>query len=201
MFKQFSFAALLVVAALSTGCASVKMADDTQVIEDAVKTLGAIHDAYRGKRLGELAAMLSRQIAPRMAFDAKPDIEKSRAEFERIPREFVDEAWSAGCRRRPAFDRQRVAAEERGSVAEEQRPADDDDGSMPRKKGSMATKNGPLPATNAPLPKQSGPPSTKNESLSRKMGPVRRKSPATRSASFCGNTPTFQRSLRSSRLT
>ncbi len=30
MFKQFSFAALLAVAALSTGCASVKMADDTQ---------------------------------------------------------------------------------------------------------------------------------------------------------------------------
>lgn len=55
MFKQFSFAALLVVTALSTGCASVKMADETQ--DAQAKTFQVTPDkaniyVYRNESMG-----------------------------------------------------------------------------------------------------------------------------------------------------
>ncbi|MBD0705828.1 DUF2846 domain-containing protein [Pseudomonas sp. PSB1] len=55
MFKQLTFTALLAVAALTTGCASVKMADDTQ--DAQAKTFQTVPDKaniylYRNESMG-----------------------------------------------------------------------------------------------------------------------------------------------------
>ena len=79
------------------------MGDDAQLIEDAVKTLNEIASEFRGERLGDLAAQFSHQIAPRMAFDAKPDLRKVQEQYERLPKEFVDEALKVAAKRGPNY--------------------------------------------------------------------------------------------------
>jgi hypothetical protein len=65
------------------------MADETQLVEDAVAVLGDIASAYRNEPLGTLARQLSHQMSPQMAFDT--DIKEREREYERVPKEFAEE--------------------------------------------------------------------------------------------------------------
>lgn len=76
------------------------MADEAQLVEDAVAALGEIASAYRNESLGTLARQLSNQLSPQMAFDA--DIEERAREFERVPNEFVEELKKIS-KRGPAY--------------------------------------------------------------------------------------------------
>jgi hypothetical protein len=66
------------------------MADEAQLVEDAVAALREISSAYRGQPISTLAAQLSHQMSPQMAFDA--DIEERARQYEIVPKEFVREA-------------------------------------------------------------------------------------------------------------
>jgi hypothetical protein len=66
------------------------MADEAQLVEDALAVLKEISSVYRRQSLGMLAAQLSHQISPQMAFDA--DIEERARQYEIVPKEFVKEA-------------------------------------------------------------------------------------------------------------
>jgi hypothetical protein len=76
------------------------MADEAQLVEDAVTALGEIASAYRDEPLGTLARQLSHQLSPQMAFDA--DIEERAREFERVPKEFAEELKKVS-KRGPAY--------------------------------------------------------------------------------------------------
>jgi hypothetical protein len=77
------------------------MVDEVQMADDALQALGEISSAYRGERLGELAAELSHQLFPRMAFDTS--IEERKRQYERVPKEFVKEAKKVARERGPAY--------------------------------------------------------------------------------------------------
>jgi hypothetical protein len=79
------------------------MADEAQLMEDAVKTLREISAEYRSEPISQLAAQFSRQLAPRMALDAKPDFEKLQEEQDRTPREFAEEAVRVVAKRGPGY--------------------------------------------------------------------------------------------------
>lgn len=77
------------------------MVDEVQAAEDASNALGEIAAAYRGQRLGQLAAQLSHQLFPRMAFDTNAEEEKRH--YERVPKEFVEEAKKAARSKGPNY--------------------------------------------------------------------------------------------------
>lgn len=66
------------------------MADEAQLVDDAVEALKEISSAYRGQPIAALAAQLSHQLSPQMAFDA--DIKERERQYEIIPNEFAKEA-------------------------------------------------------------------------------------------------------------
>jgi hypothetical protein len=77
------------------------MGDDNQLIDDALSILKEIQAAYQNERVAELAALMSQQIRPRLAFDA--DIKERERIFERTPKEFADEAAKVVSKRGPAY--------------------------------------------------------------------------------------------------
>jgi hypothetical protein len=77
------------------------MADENQLIDDAINVLNEISDAYRNEHIAELAALLSQQIRPTMAFDSP--LEERRRIYERTPKEFADEAAKVVSKRGPAY--------------------------------------------------------------------------------------------------
>lgn len=79
------------------------MADDAQLVEDAVKILREISAEYRNEPISQMAARFSHQLAPRMAFDAKPDFKKLQEEYERTPREFAEAAVAIIEKRGPGY--------------------------------------------------------------------------------------------------
>jgi hypothetical protein len=77
------------------------MVDENQLIDDAVNVLKEIRDAYRNEHIAELAALLSQQVRPTMAFDS-PLKERQRI-YERTPKEFADEAAKVVSKRGPTY--------------------------------------------------------------------------------------------------
>jgi hypothetical protein len=77
------------------------MADEAQLVDDALKVLNQIRIEYRGQPISVLASQLSQQIAPTMAFDTTP--EKGRIEFEETPKKFVEEAAKTISKRGPTY--------------------------------------------------------------------------------------------------
>lgn len=79
------------------------MGDDAQLVEDAINCLNEITHELRGERLGQLAAQFSHLIAPRMAFDTKPDLQNLRDQYEQVPKEFADEAVRVVAKKYPNY--------------------------------------------------------------------------------------------------
>jgi hypothetical protein len=79
------------------------MGDDAQLVEDAISSLNEIAQEFRGERLGQLAAQFSHLIAPRMAFDAKPDFQNLRERHEQVPKDFADEALRLVTKKYPNY--------------------------------------------------------------------------------------------------
>lgn len=79
------------------------MVDEVQLVEDAVVALASISDAYRGEPIASLAAQLSHQIYPRMAFDAAPDFKELERRYEQTPKDFAEEARKVASRRGPTY--------------------------------------------------------------------------------------------------
>jgi hypothetical protein len=77
------------------------MADEAQLVEDAVAALNEISSAYRGEPLGTLARQLSHQLSPQMAFDTNID-ERAR-EYEKVPKEFLKEVKKVAKQRGPSY--------------------------------------------------------------------------------------------------
>jgi hypothetical protein len=77
------------------------MVDEVQMADEASQVLGEIVSAYRGEPLGALAAQLSHQLFPQMAFDT--NIEKRMREYERVPKEFVEEAKKVARKKGPVY--------------------------------------------------------------------------------------------------
>ncbi len=79
------------------------MADEAQLVEEAVAALAEISKAYHGEPLGSLAAQLSHQIYPRMAFDAAPDFKELERRYEKTPKDFAEEAKKIATKRGPSY--------------------------------------------------------------------------------------------------
>jgi hypothetical protein len=69
------------------------MGDDAQLIDDALTVSEEIQREYRNEPVSAVAAIMSEQIAPTMAFDSAPK-ERQRI-YERTPKEFTEAAVKA----------------------------------------------------------------------------------------------------------
>ena len=77
------------------------MADENDLADQAHEILGELAAQYRGQPLGDLSSQLSHQLFPQMAFDT--NIEERKREFERVPKEFAEEAKAVAKKRGPAY--------------------------------------------------------------------------------------------------
>jgi nucleotidyltransferase/DNA polymerase involved in DNA repair len=77
------------------------MADESQLIDDALETLKEIRDGYRDEPVSKQAALMAQQIRPTMTFDQ--DIEERRRIYDRTPKEFADAAAAAVAKRAPTY--------------------------------------------------------------------------------------------------
>src|ERR1700688_841182 len=77
------------------------MGDDAQLIDDALSALKEIQREYRDEPVADLAALMSEQIAPTMAFDSRAN-ERQRI-YERTPKEFTEAAAKAIAKRGPGY--------------------------------------------------------------------------------------------------
>src|SRR5580704_13461860 len=77
------------------------MGDDAQIIDDALTILEEIQREYRNEPVAELAAIMSEQIRPTMAFDS--DLAKRQRTYERTPKEFTESAAKALAKRGPNY--------------------------------------------------------------------------------------------------
>ena len=77
------------------------MSRDTKATDDkALTILKQIQRDYRNERVADLAALMSEQIRPTMAFDSA--LEERKRIRERTPKEFAEAANEALARRAPA---------------------------------------------------------------------------------------------------
>jgi hypothetical protein len=77
------------------------MADDAQVIDDALTVLKEIRREYRNEPVADLAALMLQQIRPTMAFDSA--LEERERIYERTPKEFTEAAAKVLAKRGPAY--------------------------------------------------------------------------------------------------
>ncbi|MGA2816456.1 MAG: hypothetical protein ABSE67_09205 [Xanthobacteraceae bacterium] len=77
------------------------MGDDAQVIDDALAVLKEIQREYRNEPVAHLAALMSQQIRPTMAFDSA--LEERQRIYERTPKEFAEAAAKTLAKRGPGY--------------------------------------------------------------------------------------------------
>jgi hypothetical protein len=77
------------------------MADENDLAEQAHEVLGELAAQYRGQPLGNLSSQLTHQLFPRMAFDT--NIEERQREYERVPKEFIEEVKAIAKKRGPTY--------------------------------------------------------------------------------------------------